>query len=97
MPSVTKQSSPSARASYLLVVLLGSYAVIWTFTSFSAVALSWLGAARSEAVIASSLLSFVLYPTLVLIALAAQRPLRLWGILTVVSLLLGVLGRWGVS
>jgi Cu/Ag efflux pump CusA len=97
VPSVAKQSSPHARAGYLLVVLLGSYAVIWTFTSFAAVALSWLGTARSEAVIASSLLSFVLYPALVLVALATQRPLRLWGILAVVSLLLGALGRWGVS
>lgn len=97
MPSLAKHSSPRARTAYLLVVLLGSYAVIWVFTGFAAVALSCLGLARSEAVIASSLLGFVLYPALALVTLAAARPLRLWGIVATASLLLGMFSRWGAN
>ncbi|WP_339413586.1 hypothetical protein [Pseudomonas sp. EA_35y_Pfl2_R5] len=99
MPSVAKKSSPRARAraACLLAVLLGSYAVIWTSTEFAAVALSCLGMARSEAVIVSSLLGFVLYPVLTLATLATQRPLWLWGIVAVTSLMLGAFGNWGTN
>lgn len=97
MPRVAKQPSPRARAGYLLVVLLGAYVAIWMFTGFAAVALSYLGLARSEAVIASSLLGFVLYPALALSALAAPRPLRLWGLLAAASLLFGTLSSWGAN
>jgi hypothetical protein len=96
VPSLAQQSSP--RIAYLLVVLLGSYVAIWTFTGFAAVALSYLGLARSEAVMTSSLLGFVLYPALVIAALAARRPLRFWGLLMAVSVLLEVFSRyWGTS
>lgn len=77
------------------MVLLGSYAAIWTFTGSLAVVLSGLGLVRSEAAIASSLLAFVLYPALVLITLAARRPLRLWSSLALACLLLGVAAQWG--
>lgn len=97
MPRVAKKSSPRARAAYLLVVLLGSYAAIWTSTGFAAVALPCLGIVRSEAVIISSLLGFVLYPALTLATLVTQRPLRLWGIVAATSLLLGTLGSWGTN
>lgn len=84
-----------ARGAYLLAVLLGSYGVIWMFTGGAGVALLRLGLARSEAVISSSLLGLLLYPALVILAFAVQRPLRLWGLLAALSLLLGMLGRSG--
>jgi hypothetical protein len=87
-----------ARGAYLLVVLMGSYAAIWTLTGFIGIALLRLGLERSEAVIAGTLLGFVLYPALVIAALAARRPLRLWAILMAASVLLEVVSRcWGVS
>lgn len=97
MSSLAKPTSPRARAAYLLTVLLGSYAVIWTFTGFLAAVLSGLGLVRSEAVLVSSLLAFVLYPVLVLVTLAARRPLRLWSSLAVASLLLRMAASWGTS
>lgn len=85
-----------ARAAYLLAVLIGSYGVIWTLTGCIAVALSRLGLERGEAVIVGSLLGFVLYPALALLAFAAQRPLRLWAVLIAASVLFGLVSRsWG--
>lgn len=69
-----------ARGAYLLAVLAGSYGLVWTLTAGAAVLLSRLGLERSEAVIASSLLGFVLYPTVALALFAAHRPLRAWGL-----------------
>lgn len=87
-----------ARGAYLLVVLLGSYAAIWALTGFTGIVLLRLGLARSEAAIFSTLPGFVLYPALVIAALAARRPLRLWAVLMAASVLLGVVSRcWGVS
>ena len=87
-----------ARAAYLLAVLIGSYGVIWTLTECIAVALSRLGLERGEAVIASTLLGFVLYPALALLAFAAQRPLRLWAVLMAASVLFGLVSRgWGAG
>nr|WP_298165364.1 hypothetical protein [uncultured Pseudomonas sp.] len=87
-----------ARGTYLLAVLIGSYGVIWTLTGCIAVALSQLGLERSEAVIFSTLLGFVLYPALALLAFAAQRPLRLWAVLMAASVLCGLVSRgWGVG
>ncbi len=87
-----------ARAAYLLAVLIGSYRVIWTLTECIAVALSQLGLERSEAVIVGTLLGFVLYPALALLAFAAQRPLRLWAVLMAASALFGLVSRgWGVG
>ena len=87
-----------ARGAYLLAVLIGSYGVIWSLTGSIAVALSRLGLERSEAVIAGTLLGFVLYPALVIAALAARRPLRLWALLMAAGVLLEVLNRcWGGS
>lgn len=86
-----------ARGAYLLVVLIASYAAIWALTGFTGVALLRLGLARSEAVIFSTLLGLVLYPALVIAALAARRPLRFWAVLMTASALLGVVSRyWGV-
>lgn len=87
-----------ARGAYLLVVLIGSYAAVWTLTGFTGNALLQLGLERSEAVIFGTLLGFMLYPALVIAALAARRPLRLWAVLMAASVLLEVLSRcWGVS
>ncbi|MDX1366472.1 hypothetical protein [Pseudomonas sp.] len=87
-----------ARGAYLLVVLMGSYAAIWALTGFTGIVLLRLGLARSEAAIFSTLLGFVLYPALVIAALAAQRPLRLWGVLMAASAFLAVVRHyWGVS
>jgi hypothetical protein len=87
-----------ARGAYLLAVLIGSYGVIWTLTECIAVALSWLGLERGEAVIAATLLGFVLYPALALLAFAAQRPLRLWAVLMAASVLCGLVSRgWGAD
>ena len=87
-----------ARGAYLLAVLIGSYAAIWTLTGFIGIALLRLGLERSEAVITGTLVGFVLYPALVIAALAAQRPLRHWAILMAASVLLEVVSRcWGVS
>lgn len=87
-----------ARGAYLLAVLIASYAAIWTLTGFIGIALLRLGLERSEAVIFGSLLGFVLYPALVIAALAARRPLQFWGLLMAVSVLLEVLSRyWGIS
>ena len=85
-----------ARSAYLLAVLIGSYGVIWSLTGCIAVASLRLGLERSEAVIAGTLLGFVLYPALVILALAVRRPLRLWALLMAASVLLEVLSRsWG--
>lgn len=87
-----------ARGAYLLAVLIGSYGAIWMLTGCIAVALSQLGLERSEAVIFSSLLGFVLYPALTLLAFAAQRPLRLWAVLMAASVLFGLVSRgWGAG
>lgn len=92
------KSSALARGAYLLVVLMGSYAAIWALTGLTGVAMSRLGLLRSEAVIFSTLLGFLLYPALVIAALAARRPLRFWAVLLTASTLLGVASRyWGVS
>jgi hypothetical protein len=86
------------RGAYLLAVLMASYAAIWVLTGFTGILLLHLGSVRSEAAIFSTLLGFVLYPALVIAALAAKRPLRFWGVLMAASLLLGVASRyWGVS
>ena len=82
-----------ARGAYLLVVLTGSYATIWTLTGFIGIALLRLGLERSEAVIFSTLLGFVLYPALVIAALAARRPLRLWAVLMAAGALFGLVSR----
>jgi hypothetical protein len=82
-----------ARGAYLLAVLIGGYGVIWTLTECIAVALSRLGLERSEAVIFGSLLGLVLYPALVIAALAARRPLRLWAVLLAASVLCGLASR----
>ena len=85
-----------ARGAYLLAVLIGSYGVIWMLTGCAAGASLRLGLERSEAVIFSTLLGFVLYPALVILALAVRRPLRLWALLMAASVLLEVLSRsWG--
>lgn len=87
-----------ARGAYLLVVLIASYAAIWALTGFTGILLLRLGLARSEAAIFSILLGFVLYPALVIAALAARRPLRLWGVLMAASAFLAVVCHyWGVS
>lgn len=92
------KSSALARGAYLHVVLMGSYAAIWALTGLTGVALSRLGLLRSEAVIFSTLLGFLLYPALVIAAYATRRPLRLWSVLVAASVLLGVVSRcWGVS
>ena len=65
-----------ARGAYLLAVLIGSYAAVWALTGFTGLASFRLGLPRSEAVILSTLLGLVLYPALVIAALAARRPLR---------------------
>ena len=101
MRTVAKPSGNNAalaRAAYLLAVLIGSYGVIWALTECVAVALSRLGLERGEAVIAATLLGFVLYPALTLLAFAAQRPLRLWAVLAVASVLFGLVSRgWGAG
>lgn len=87
-----------ARGAYLFVVLMGGYAAIWALTGFTGIVLLRLELARSEAAIFSTLLGFVLYPALVIAALAARRPLRLWAVLMAASTLLGVVNRcWGVG
>lgn len=87
-----------ARGAYLLVVLMGGYAAIWALTGFTGIVLLRLELARSEAAIFSTLLGLVLYPALVIAALAARRPLRLWAVLMAASVLLGVVNRcWGVG
>lgn len=87
-----------ARGAYLLVVLMGGYTAIWALTGFTGVVLLHLGLARSEAAIFSTLLGLVLYPALVIAALAARRPLRFWAVLMTASAVLGVVSRyWGVS
>nr|WP_272890639.1 hypothetical protein [Stutzerimonas stutzeri] len=78
----------------MLVVLVGGYAAIWALTGFTGLVLLHLGLARSEVAIFSSLLGFVLYPALVIAALAVKRPLRLWGVLMAASVLLEVVSRW---
>lgn len=97
MQSHTK-SAALARGAYLLAVLIGGYALVWTLTSFTAGVLVRLGLERSEVAIASSLLGLLCYPALVILALAARRPLRSAGLMAAASLLLAMLGRaWGVS
>ena len=87
-----------ARGAYLLAVLIGSYGVIWMLTGCAAGASLRLGLERSEAVIFSTLLGFVLYPALALLAFAAQRPLRLWAVLMAASVLFGLVSRgWGAG
>ncbi|WP_372877408.1 hypothetical protein [Pseudomonas sp.] len=84
------------RGAYLLLVLIASYGVIWALTGCAGGALFRLGLARSEAVIFSSLLGFLLYPVIAITALAVRRPLRFWVVLALVSALLAMLGRsWG--
>ncbi|MES2821404.1 MAG: hypothetical protein V4812_20715 [Pseudomonadota bacterium] len=99
MQSPSKESRTLAvlpRGAYLLAALIGSYGVIWALTGFAAVSLARLGLERSEAVIFSTLLGFVLYPALVLVLIATRRPLRLWAVLAAVGLLGELLGRtWG--
>ncbi|SED57376.1 hypothetical protein [Pseudomonas anguilliseptica] len=91
-------SAALARGAYLLTVLIGSYGVIWILTGCIALALLQLGLERSEAVITSTLLGFMLYPALVIAALATQRPLRLWAVLMAASVLFGLINRgWGAG
>ena len=93
MPRHAKRSSGRSRGAYLLLVLAGCYAITWTFAGFVAIGLSLLGLVRSEAVIISSLLSFLFYPALAMITLAAARPVRLWLLLVAISVLLELLVR----
>lgn len=83
MSSATKQPGRQAyaRAGYLLAVLIGAYGFTWIATGFGASALQCLGLARSEAVIAGTLLGFLLYPAVALPLFAARRPLRAYGLL----------------
>lgn len=101
MQTLSKQSekyAPLARGAYLLGVLIASYGVIWALTGCAGVALFRLGLERSEAVIFSSLLGFLLYPAVVITALAARRPLRFWVVLAVVSVLLAMFSRpWAAN
>lgn len=84
------------RGAYLLAVLIASYGVIWALTGCASVVLLLLGLERSEAAVFSSLLGFVLYPAVAITALATRRPLRFWGALAVLSLLLAIFsGSWG--
>lgn len=98
LAKMPEKNTALARGAYLLVVLIASYAAIWALTGFTGIVLLRLGLARSEAAIFSTLLGFVLYPALVIAALAARRPLRLWAVLMAASVLLGVVNRcWGVG
>ena len=101
MQSLTKQSEKYgalARGAYLLAVLIGTYALVWTLTGFAAGILVRLGLERSEVAIASTLLGLLLYPALVILALTALRPLLCAGLITAASMLLAMLRRtWGAS
>ncbi|WGV20719.1 hypothetical protein QIY50_26400 [Pseudomonas putida] len=75
-----KSARHRQRAVWLLLALLLGYLFIWPFSAIAALALAWLGQAPSEAVLSSSIGSFVLYPALVLWLLCARLAVRnaLW-------------------
>ncbi|OII56613.1 hypothetical protein BIW19_16890 [Pseudomonas putida] len=74
--SYKKSARDRQRAVWLLLALPLSYLFIWPFSAMAALALAWLGQAPSEAVLGSSIGSFVLYPPLVLWLLCANRAVR---------------------
>ncbi|WP_225932804.1 hypothetical protein [Pseudomonas oryzicola] len=76
------------RALWLLLAMLLAYLFSWALSAQLALMLAWLGQARSEAVLGSSLAAFVSYPALVLWLLCARRARRnaLW--LTAIALAL---------
>ncbi len=81
------------RALWLLLAMLLAYLFTWALSAQLALVLAWLGQARSEAVLSSSLVAFVSYPALVLWLLCARRARRnaLW--LTAIALALLALQR----
>ncbi|GEM_PF-4268957 len=68
------------RALWLLLAMLLAYLFTWALSAQLALTLAWLGQARSEAVLSSSIAAFVLYPALVLWLFCARRARRnaLW-------------------
>ncbi len=74
----------------IVVAVFGGYAATWLFAGAAAL---WLPLPRSEAVLASSVLSFALYTVLILFAFASRR---LWPVAAVTLLVctIGGLGIW---
>ena len=64
------------RALWLLLALSVAYLCTWAFSAQLALILAWLGQARSEAALTSSITAFIAYPALVLWLFCSRRPLR---------------------
>ena len=69
----------------ILLVVLGGYAAASSVVAGSAVALTWLGMARSEAVVTASMAGFVVYLALLIWGFAERRIARLFIGLAVLS------------
>lgn len=76
------------RAAWLVLALLLSYLFIWALSSLSALCLVRLALPRSEAVLISSILGFVLFPLLGLWLFGARQAWRQGGAVAVASVLM---------
>ena len=65
-------------ASRVLAAAAGGYALTALTTLAASLALTWAGAGRAEAVLASTMASFLLYTAIVMAVFHARTALRAW-------------------
>ena len=65
----------------ILTIIIGGYALSAVIVQFLALGLAKLGMLRSEAVVASALLAFLIYLVILLWAFAERRLLRIFMVL----------------
>ncbi|EJL03578.1 hypothetical protein PflQ2_3241 [Pseudomonas fluorescens Q2-87] len=82
-----KESLDRQRTVWLVLALSISYLFVWALTTLVGLGLVQLGQQRSEAVLASTIAGFVIYPLLVLWLFCARRARRHGVLLAGVSIL----------
>ncbi len=75
----------------ILTIIIGGYALSAVIVQFLALGLAKLGMLRSEAVVASALLAFLIYLVILLWAFAERRLLRIFMVLCLFPCLLYLL------
>jgi len=75
----------------ILTIIIGGYALSAVIVQFLALGLAKLGMLRSEAVVASALLAFLIYLVILLWAFAERRLLRIFMMLCLFPCLLYLL------
>lgn len=82
-----KESLDRQRTVWLVLALLIGYLFVWVLTTLAGLGLVQLELQRSEAVLASTIAGFVIYPLLVLWLFCARRARRHGVLLAGVSIL----------